>query len=301
MRSPTFNVPERVLAEFPPEISLAMFGNMSLVRYFELGLMDAIQRKETNYLAYLSSGQEAVAAALMCEVRDYMVFAQHRAHDIYLAFGGRPEALRDELLGLSAGTSGGRAGSNCIQCHEGGLTMFGHHGLIGENVPQGVGAALASGRKTLCVFGDGSAEEDYVLAAMGFAATHKLPILFVCMDNNLSILTKVAVRRSWKITDVARSFGLPALDTADDPWAVLHHVRGLVRQLPALINCHVCRAYWHVGVGCDGPPEWDRYQLVEQQLAEAGLCDAALAVKEQNRVAMEKLWNRKLLLKPLRP
>jgi len=122
-----------------------MFDRMSLARYFELGLMDAIQRKETNYLAYLSSGQEAVAAALSCEVRDYMVFAQHRAHDIYLAFGGRPEALRDELLGLPAGTSGGRAGSNCIQCHEGGLTMFGHHGLIGENVPQGVGAALASG------------------------------------------------------------------------------------------------------------------------------------------------------------
>lgn len=301
MRSPTFNVPENVRAEFPPETSLAIFNCMSLVRYFELGLMDAIQRKEANALAYLSSGQEAVAAALMCEVRDYMVFAQHRAHDIYLAFGGRPEALRDELLGLSSGTSGGRAGSNCIQCHEGGLTMFGHHGLIGENVPQGVGAALASGRKTMCVFGDGSAEEDYVLAAMGFAATHKLPILFVCMDNNLSILTKVAVRRSWKIADVARAFGLPAVDTTDDPWAVLHHVRGLVRQLPAMINCHVCRAYWHVGVGCDGLPEWDRYQLVEQQLAEAGLCDAALVVKEQNHVAMEKLWNRKLSLKPLKP
>ena len=56
MRSPIFNVPERVLAEFTPEISLAMFDRMSLARYFELGLMDAIQRKETNYLAYLSSG-----------------------------------------------------------------------------------------------------------------------------------------------------------------------------------------------------------------------------------------------------
>ena len=38
--------------------------------------------------------------------------------------------------------------------------------------------------------GDASAEEDYVLGALGWAATKKLPILFIVEDNNLSILTE---------------------------------------------------------------------------------------------------------------
>ena len=38
--------------------------------------------------------------------------------------------------------------------------------------------------------GDASAEEDYVLGALGWASTKKLPILFIVEDNNLSILTE---------------------------------------------------------------------------------------------------------------
>ncbi|MBF0125144.1 MAG: hypothetical protein HQL60_07395, partial [Magnetococcales bacterium] len=223
MRSATFNVPANISAQFPLEVSLQIFRQMSLVRYFEQGVIQSQQCKEITYSVYLSSGQEATAAALSLAVRHYQTFPQHRAHDIFLTFGGPPEQLRDELKGLPTGSSQGKAGSNCLQYHDNGIDIYGHHGLIGENVPQGVGAALGNGRPTLCVFGDGAAEEDYVLSAFGFAATHKLPVLFVCIDNDLSILTEVAVRRSWDVAEVARSFGVPAVDTADDPWAVLYH------------------------------------------------------------------------------
>ena len=46
------------------------------------------------------------------------------------------------------------------------------------------------------------AEEDYVLSALGWAATKNLPILFVVEDNNLSILTEKKVRRVWEMDDV---------------------------------------------------------------------------------------------------
>lgn len=277
-----------------------MFDRMSSVRYFELGVADAINRREITVPVYLSSGQESVAAALALKIRDYLVFAQHRAHDLYLAFGGPPERLRDELLGRSTGTSQGKAGSNCIQYHEDGVAMFGHHGLIGENVPLGVGAALDSGKNTVCIFGDGAAEEDYVFTAMGFAVTHKLPVLFVCLDNNLSILTPISDRRSWSITRVARALGMPACDVADDPWAVLWHTGRLTKRLPALINCYVCRGYWHSGAGIDGPPEWDRYQMVKDELIKLGHGDAVGEIEEKNRCLMEKVWDRELLLKPLK-
>ena len=61
--------------------------------------------------------------------------------------------------------------------------------LLVKSISVGVGAALGNGEKTLCFFGDGAAEEDYALTAYGFAATHKLPVLFICTDNNLSVLS----------------------------------------------------------------------------------------------------------------
>ena len=291
MRAPTSSIILNLAQSFSHDVSLNIFRRMCLVRYFELGVINAVNDGFIPYPIYLSLGQESIAAALSIVIPDYMIFAQHRCHAVYLAFGGNPEKLRDELLGLPSGTSGGRAGSNCIQCYENNITMFGHHGLIGENVPLGVGAALGSGKPTVCLFGDGAAEEDYVFAAMGFAVTHKLPVLFVCEDNNLSILTPISVRRSWSITNVAEALGMPVLDIADDPWTIVHRTRELTKDLPAFLNCFTCRARWHVGVGTDGPPEWDRFSLVKEELEKLGLAEKISRIEPEVRESMEELWD----------
>ena len=300
MRTQTFNVPENLAGQFAPEESLGIFERMCLVRYFELGVIDAVQKKELKFNVYLSSGQESVTAALAPEMKGCMIFGQHRCHALYLSLGGTPKMLMDELLGLPTGTNGGRAGSNCIQCHEEGIEMFGHNGFIGENAAQAVGASLGTGRKSVCIFGDGAAEEDYVLSALGFAVTHKVPVLFVCIDNDFSILTTVDARRTWKIDEVAKGFGMPAVDMSDDPWAVLKQAREFGKDLPALINVRVCRGYWHVGIGIDNEPEWDRYELVKGELVKLGHAEAIKEIDERVRESMEKLWDRELLLKPLK-
>lgn len=290
MRSENYGLIPQNTALFSHEEILTIFRRMAKIRYFDLEVIKAVNDGRINYSVYLSTGQEAVSAAMASVIQDYQVFAQHRCHAVYLAFGGPPEKLRDELLGLTTGTSGGRAGSNCIQCHENNLTMYGHHGLIGENVPQAVGAALGNNRPTVCFFGDGAAEEDYVFAAMGYAVTHKLPVLFVCEDNDLSILTPTAVRRNWSLTAVAQTLGMPALDITDDPLTILHHTQSLTEQLPAFMNIYVCRANWHVGVGVDGPPEWDRWSIFKEQLNELGLSQYAQTIENEVRESMEKLW-----------
>ncbi len=295
MRSATFGIKPHLAQASSPELSLELFRRMCWIRHFELNVVRATEEGWLTYPVYLSMGQEAVPAALSIALPQFMIFAQHRCHGIYLAFGGDPGRLRDELLGLSTGTSGGRAGSNCIQCHDGGIRMFGHHGLIGENVPLSVGAALGSGKPAVCLFGDGAAEEDYVFASMGFAVTHHLPVLFVCEDNDLSILTPVAKRRSWSLTQVARSLGMAALDLTDDPWTLVDETRKLIRDLPAFLNCYTCRGRWHVGVGQDGPPEWDRFQRVKEQLEASGLGANAFQIETDVREAVEHLWDRKRL------
>lgn len=300
VRESSYGTIPGVINTLDGDISLEIFRRMCICRYFDLGLIEAINNGFINYQVYLSLGQESIAAALSLPLRDYMIFAQHRCHAVYLASGGDPVKLRDELLGLLSGTSGGRAGSNCLQYHENGITMFGHHGLIGENVPQGVGAALGSGLPTVCFFGDGAAEEDYVLSAMGFAATHKLPVFFVCEDNNLSILTPVATRRSWRMADVARSFGMYACELSDDPWTMFTKADEMRNNLPVFLNCFTCRANWHVGVGVDGPPEWDRFGLVKEDLKKTGVIEDANRIEDVVRSSMEELWDKKQLQRLLK-
>jgi pyruvate dehydrogenase E1 component alpha subunit len=290
MRSAHFGLKAGASRAFAPEQSLELFRRISRSRFFELEVVKACEGGRISYPVYLSLGQESVPAALSLIAPAAMLFTQHRCHAWFLAFGGTPERLRDELLGAPGGTSGGRAGSNCVQCHSNGLTMFGHHGLIGENVPQAVGAALGSNRLTLCVFGDGAAEEDYIYPSLGFAVTHRLPVLFVCEDNDLSILTPTRVRRSWRLTEVAKGLGMPSIELADDPWAIAETAGSLLTSLPALMNIHVCRRNWHVGTGTDGPAEWDRYALVKRELSALGLGQRQMMIENAEKEEMRSLW-----------
>jgi len=290
MRSAHYGTSAHHALQAPPETTLAMYRNICKSRFFDQEAVKAVQEKRICYPLYLSLGQEAAPAALAAAVSGAMLFTQHRCHAYYLAFGGNPARGRDELLGLTGGTSGGRAGSNCLQCHDENLTMFGHHGLIGENVPQAVGAALGSGKEVLCVVGDGAAEEDYIYPSLGFAVTHRLPVLFICDDNDLSILTPTSVRRNWKIADLARGLGMPAVEIADDPWSVHATATALRDSLPALINIYSCRMNWHVGIGTDGPPEWDRFQMVTDRLAELGLAQQGATIRREEERSMEQLW-----------
>ncbi|MBI4764779.1 MAG: hypothetical protein HY787_09260 [Deltaproteobacteria bacterium] len=292
MRSADFNIRWNCAETTAQETSLEMYRSICRSRFFDQEVIRAVQDRRITYQVYLSIGQETVSAALASALAGFMLFTQHRSHAYYLAFGGSPEKLRDELLGTPSGTSGGRAGSNCLQCHDERLTMFGHHGLIGENVPQAVGAALGSGKEVLCVMGDGAAEEDYIYPSLGFAVTHKLPVLFICDDNDLSILTKTSTRRSWKISDVAKGIGMPAVNITDDPWTILATAQELQSTLPALINVYSCRMHWHVGIGTDGPPEWDRLSLIEQRLSELGLSTLSRQIRREEQAAMEQLWEK---------
>jgi TPP-dependent pyruvate/acetoin dehydrogenase alpha subunit len=270
------------------EFRLNVFKRASLCRNFEEETYKQASKGLFKSPIYLSAGQEFAAATLAEIYKDEkpLLFAQHRAHSTYLSFGGDPVKLIDELLGKDTGCASGMAGSPSIQCKE--INMYGHDGFIGTEVGIAVGACFASKKFTIAFMGDAAAEEDYVLTALGWAATKKLPILFVVEDNDLSILTKKQVRRSWDIVDVADAFGLAAVELEDDP-VMIEKYLSLDRRLPMLVNIHTERLYWHAGAGTDPYEKRDRYLIEKTALGLDAEC-----IHANTKAYVESLWKERL-------
>jgi len=294
-RSPDLGMLPELAAAMDRAKSLEMFRRIVRSRQFDWNTQQEQIKGRVKTLIYLSYGQESIAAAVSMVLPEAWVLGQHRAHSVYLCFGGDLTALVDEMLELPTGCNGGMGGSPPVQDFKN--RIVGHNGLIGDQVPVACGLALrvkSRGEQVVCFLGDGAMEEDYVLAAMGFAATRSLPILFVCEDNDLSVLTTTEVRRSWSATRVAESFGLRAKDITDDPWLIEHTARELSDCLPALLNVRTCRNLWHVGTGNDGPPEWDRYELTKQQFYEMQMGAEIEAIEREISDEMSELWRKRL-------
>ena len=272
---------------------LDIFNTMSYCREFEKNVIKYKDQGLIKILVYLSLGQESISAAISHVIKNPWVLFQHRGHSNYISFGGNQIKLIDELLGLDTGSNKGYGGSPPIQDFEN--KIIGHSGLIGDNVPIACGLSMKIKKNdcVICFFGDGAAEEDFVLSALGFAGSKKLPILFICEDNNLSVLTPKKERRSWEIYDVAKSFNINACDITDDPQLITNKVKLYKQQLPALINVRTCRDVWHEGTGNDGKPEWSRYKIFKKYLLKE-FSTKINNIEKNNKTILDNLWKKRL-------
>ena len=214
------------------------------------------------------------------------IFIQHRGHSTYLSFDAPIEGLIDELLGRESGCANGMGGSASIHSVE--KNIYGHDGLMGSQVPIAVGHCYKTKHPTIVYMGDASAEEDYVLGALGWASTKKLPILFVVEDNNLSILTEKRVRRNWEMPDVAKAFNMRGIQIDDDPWAI-NAALAKVFEGPMLINVNTHRKFWHSGAGIDDENIFDRYQEEMNWFGDEGK-----KIHEYYKKEVESKWKQQL-------
>lgn len=269
---------------------IKVFKKASFCRHFENQVYKAAQNKHIKFPFYLSAGQEYIPAAIYTLLEekgiDPNVFIQHRGHSHYLCKQADPIQLIDELLGRKTGCANGMGGSASIHSKE--KNIFGHDGLMGSQVPIAVGHAYQTKKPTIVIMGDASAEEDYVLGALGWASTKNLPILFIVEDNNLSILTEKKVRRNWEMVDVAKGLKMEAFNINDNPislWTTLHNYDF---SYPMLLNINTTRKYWHAGAGKDD----DYNTQYEMELHLLG--EEAKIIDEQNKLFTEQLWQQQL-------
>jgi TPP-dependent pyruvate/acetoin dehydrogenase alpha subunit len=269
---------------------LNVFKRAALCRNFEQYVFDGIKNGLFKFPIYLSAGQEYISASISEVMHEKKIepniFIQHRGHSTYLSFDAPIKELVDELLGRPTGCANGMGGSASIQSRV--KNIFGHDGLMGSQVPIATGHCYTTRTPTIVFMGDASAEEDYVLGALGWASTKKLPMLFIVEDNNLSILTEKKVRRNWDMHKVAQAFNMRAADISDDPLVIKKALEGVFEH-PMLLNINTCRKFWHSGAGIDDEHIFDRYETEKKALGQVAEEIDFIYKRKVNKVWQEQL------------
>jgi pyruvate dehydrogenase E1 component alpha subunit len=184
---------------------------MLRIRFCEESLVGHILNGEIKCPVHLCSGQEAIAAGVCAalERKDY-VFGTHRSHGHYLAKGGSMRELIAEIYGKETGCSKGRGGSMHICAPE--IGFLGAIPIVGGTIALAAGCAFSAKLKkekkvTVSFFGDGATGEGVLYESLNFAALKKLPIIFVCENNQYSTHMPIReCRPKNNISEIARPF-----------------------------------------------------------------------------------------------
>jgi len=148
---------------------------------------------------HLSTGQEGPSLAVCYNLlKNDIAFGTYRGHALYLAKGGSLKKMFAELFGKIDGVARGKGGS--MHLIENSVNMAGTSAIVSSAISEAVGYALAlkmnKNKKhiVVCFFGDGATNQGVFFESLNFASLKKLPILFVCENNDLAIHSKVSDR-----------------------------------------------------------------------------------------------------------
>ncbi|MGD9945458.1 MAG: thiamine pyrophosphate-dependent dehydrogenase E1 component subunit alpha [Burkholderiaceae bacterium] len=249
---------------------LGLYRTMCRIRAFEDAAEEASKggvaafgqaagRAQVRGPLHLSTGQEAVATGVCAHLRaDDWLTSTHRGHGHTLAKGASLERMMHELFGRASGFCGGKGGSMHIADFS--VGMLGANGVVAAGIPIAVGAAQSmrvQGRDAIAVtfFGDGALNRGPFGEGLNWAAAFKLPVLFVCEDNQWSATTRTdAMSAGGGAAARARAYGVPAVEVDGmDVVAVWQAARELVAQVragsgPQLLHARTYRFKGHVSV-----------------------------------------------------
>jgi TPP-dependent pyruvate/acetoin dehydrogenase alpha subunit len=239
-----------------------LFKALYRIRRLEEEVARAYPRDDIKSPVHLSIGQEAVSVGV-CEALEHgdIVFGTYRGHALYLAKGGDMKEMVAELYGKSTGCTGGKGGSMHLIAPEQGV--MGMSAVVGTTIANAVGYAYALRYRrerqiVASFFGDGATEEGVFAESLNFAVLKRLPILFICENNQYAIHTHQSRRQGQPgIAERACAFGLPAerLD-GNDLLRLVQRAQEAVDSIragagPRFLEVTTYRWREHVGPGCD--------------------------------------------------
>ncbi|MCC7524600.1 MAG: pyruvate dehydrogenase (acetyl-transferring) E1 component subunit alpha [Chitinophagaceae bacterium] len=245
---------------------------MLLLRRFEEKAGQLYGMQKIRGFCHLYIGQEAVAAGCMTATKPEDTFiTAYRDHGLAIAKGVTAKSCMAELYGKATGCSKGKGGS----MHFFGVKerFFGGHGIVGAQIGTGAGLAFAEQYKgtdnvSLTFFGDGAARQGILHETFNLAMIWKLPVIFICENNNYAMGT--SVQRTSNVMDIyklADAYDMPA-DAVDgmQPETVHEAVSRAVKRAregdgPTLIEI---KTYRYKGHSMSDPAKYRTKEEVEE-------------------------------------
>ncbi|HEX6836534.1 MAG TPA: thiamine pyrophosphate-dependent enzyme, partial [Polyangia bacterium] len=201
------------MSERPHDVELLF--QMLRIRRFEEKCAELYSQQKIRGFLHLYIGEEAVAVGTMQALGpDDAVLSSYRDHGHALARGVPAGAIMAEMYGKQEGCSRGRGGS--MHLFDAARRFYGGNAIVAAGLPLAVGLALADrmagrARVTACYFGDGAVAEGEFHESMNLAALWKLPVLFLCENNQYAMGTALERHQAERdLAAKARSYRVPA-------------------------------------------------------------------------------------------
>lgn len=211
---------------------------------------------------YSPRGQEVIPSALAVNLSDddYLCTIYRGTHDM-LAKGFPLKDLWAEIAGRVDGTCKGKGGPMHLTYPKKGVMVT--TGIVGSSMPIANGLAWGSqirgdGRVTIATFGDGAANIGAFHEALNLAAVWKLPVIFVCQNNEWGEHTAYDKTSNVPVAARAAAYGMAGERVdGNDPFAMYAAAHEAVQRAragdgPTLIEAMTYRFHGHVFGDQDG-------------------------------------------------
>jgi pyruvate/2-oxoglutarate/acetoin dehydrogenase E1 component/TPP-dependent pyruvate/acetoin dehydrogenase alpha subunit len=268
---------------------LNLYRTMVTIRTFELKVKELVQLNLVGGAAHLSIGQEGVAAGICRALGgDDQILSTHRGHGHAIAKGADIKRMLAEILGRATGYCYGKGGSMHIADPE--IGIAGANGIVGGGLTIATGIGLACkllkiGNICVCFFGDGAAAQGGLHEALNISSLWKLPVLFVCENNQYAMSSPVSSSVATdSIAGWAEKYGLKGKQVnGNDVGAVYEAATRAVEEIRSGGGAQLieCITYRQVGHYCGDPclyrdpkeaerwiDENDPIKLLKQRLVE---------------------------------
>ena len=238
------------------ETAKEMLYKLYAARIFEERVNEMFMRGMIHGTTHLSVGQEGVAVGAIYAVeKDDLIMSNHRGHSHCITKDADVKKMMCELLGREDGFCKGMGGSMHIV--DIASNNYGANGIIGPAIPIATGIALAlkkdeAGKVILDFFGDGTSNTGSFHEALNMAQLWKLPIVYICENNQYGMSTAVEKTVSVpNVADRAAAYGMPGVIVdGNDVFAMMEAVskaaeRARKGEGPTLIEAKTYRWLGH--------------------------------------------------------
>ncbi|MGZ3691159.1 MAG: thiamine pyrophosphate-dependent enzyme [Pseudobdellovibrio sp.] len=207
---------------------------------------------------HLANGAEAIPCGILPFFAKRRVYGTYRSHHWYLETTRDTQSLFLELLGKQKAPCQGRAGSMHLSFPEKGMILT--SAVVSTTIPIALGDCWAGlqnkkDEQTIVFFGDGALEEGVFWETLNFASLKKIPLLFVCEDNDLAIHSMKNSRQAFDLKKTISSYQVPYYFAeafhVEEITKLMPDVSNSLREGPVFLHLKYFRQLEHVGVGED--------------------------------------------------